>query len=154
MMQGLQLKVPPVIVTLATALAMGLVAYATPTFRMPLPVRGAVSCALALGGLTTAVSGVIAFRRAGTTVNPMTPDSSSALVRSGIYRLTRNPMYLGFGLVLLAWAAFLSNVLAFGLLPAFVLYMNRYQIEPEERALAGRFGDDFAGYAARVRRWL
>ena len=63
-------------------------------------------------------------------------------------------MYLGFLLILLGWAVFLSNVLALILLPAFVLYMNRFQISPEERVLASLFPDDYAEYRARVRRWL
>jgi len=84
----------------------------------------------------------------------MKPQSSSVLVVSGVYKLTRNPMYLGFLLVLLGWAVFLSNVLAFLLLQAFIAYMNRFQIEPEERALASLFGQDFADYKSRVRRWL
>jgi len=62
-------------------------------------------------------------------------------------------MYLGFLLILLGWAAFLSNVLALVLLPAFILYMNRFQISPE-RVLASLFAHDYAEYRARVRRWL
>jgi protein-S-isoprenylcysteine O-methyltransferase Ste14 len=63
-------------------------------------------------------------------------------------------MYLGFLLVLAGWAVFLSNVLALLILPAFIVYMNRCQIEPEETALALRFGPAFAAYQSRVRRWL
>jgi protein-S-isoprenylcysteine O-methyltransferase Ste14 len=87
-------------------------------------------------------------------MNPMKPDPTSSLVVSGIYRYTRNPMYLGFLLILLAWAAALSNLLALVSLLAFVLYMNRFQIVPEERILASRFAQDYAEYRARVRRWL
>jgi protein-S-isoprenylcysteine O-methyltransferase Ste14 len=75
-------------------------------------------------------------------------------VRSGVYSFTRNPMYLGFLLVLVGWATFLSNALAFLILPAFILYMNRFQIEPEERALASLFAEEFVAYKSRVRRWL
>jgi protein-S-isoprenylcysteine O-methyltransferase Ste14 len=67
---------------------------------------------------------------------------------------TRNPMYLGLLFVLLGWAIFLSNLLALAGIPAFVLYMNRFQIGPEERALTARFGEDFAIYKTRVRRWI
>jgi protein-S-isoprenylcysteine O-methyltransferase Ste14 len=84
----------------------------------------------------------------------MKPESSSSLVVSGIYRWSRNPMYLGFLLGLLGWAIFLSNVLAFLFLPVFILYMNRFQIEPEEKALAVLFGKQFAAYKSRVRQWL
>ena len=84
----------------------------------------------------------------------MKPELSSSLVQSGIYTLTRNPMYLGFFLVLVAWAVYLSNALAFLILPVFIAYMNRFQIEPEERALKTLFGDAFTEYATRVRRWI
>jgi protein-S-isoprenylcysteine O-methyltransferase Ste14 len=84
----------------------------------------------------------------------MKPESSSSLVVSGIYKLTRNPMYLGLLLVLLGWAIYLTNVLVFLLLPAFILYINRFQIAPEERALTALFGQEFAAYKSRTRRWL
>jgi len=109
---------------------------------------------LFLLGALTCLAGVRYFRRAKTTVNPMKPESASALVASGIYRYSRNPMYLGFLLMLLGWALWLSNASALLLLPAFVLYMNRFQICPEERALLSLFGPDYMQYRARVRRWL
>jgi protein-S-isoprenylcysteine O-methyltransferase Ste14 len=84
----------------------------------------------------------------------MKPGSASVLVDGGIYRLTRNPMYLGFLVVLLGWAIFLSKLVALLPLPAFIFYMNRFQIQPEEKALAARFGQTFIAYKARVRRWL
>jgi protein-S-isoprenylcysteine O-methyltransferase Ste14 len=107
-----------------------------------------------VAGLAVSALGVVEFRRARTTVDPRIPAASSSLVRSGIYRLTRNPMYVGFGLVLLGWAIYVSNALAFLLLPAYVLYMTRFQIQPEERALGQIFGQEYADYRARVRRWL
>ena len=84
----------------------------------------------------------------------MRPDSTSSLVVSGIYKYTRNPMYLGFLLVLLGWATFLSNITALALLPVFVVYMNRFQIGPEERALGSLFAQEYKAYHARVRRWI
>ncbi|MGH7769198.1 MAG: methyltransferase family protein, partial [Candidatus Binatia bacterium] len=113
-----------------------------------------IAGAVALAGAIIAVSGVAAVRRAKTTINPMKPESSSFLVVSGVYRFTRNPMYLGVLLILAGWAVFLSNLLAFLLLPAFIFYMNRFQIEPEERALRSMFPEKFAVYERRVRRWL
>ena len=76
------------------------------------------------------------------------------MVRSGIYRVSRNPMYLGFLLALLALAIFLANPLSLVLVPLFVVYMNRFQIGPEERALVALFGQEFASYSLKVRRWL
>ena len=67
---------------------------------------------------------------------------------------SRNPMYLGFLLLLLALACYLMNVAAMALLPLFVLYMNRFQIAPEERFLLQKFGAEYQAYCERVRRWL
>ncbi|MFG6447937.1 methyltransferase family protein [Roseateles sp. BYS180W] len=119
-----------------------------------LPAKNAVALMLVLLGGVAAVAGVLAFGRHHTTVNPLRPDQSSTLVASGVYRLSRNPMYLGFLLVLAGWAVYLASVAAALMLPAFVIYMNRFQIAPEERALATLFGPEFETYKATTRRWL
>jgi len=150
----LELKIPPVVVALVTSACMWLAAWAVPGCDVPFPGQVVFSIMVAVLGVCIALSGVVAFSRAGTTINPMKPGSSSSLVDAGIYSVTRNPMYLGVLLLLLAWAIYLANVLTVLLLPAFVWYMGRYQIEPEERALASLFGPKYAAYAARVRRWI
>lgn len=156
-MRGLELRVPPLALALAFAVAMGLAALALPfaTFAtLALPGRVVGAGALLLAGVSVALAGVWAFRRQRTTVNPLAPERATSLVTSGIYRASRNPMYLGFLLALAGWAVFLANAVAALLLPCFVAWMNRWQIQPEERALAARFGPEFAAYAQRVRRWL
>jgi protein-S-isoprenylcysteine O-methyltransferase Ste14 len=153
-MQVLELKMPPVALVLLVAALMWLASWAMPAFGFELPLGGVLSASVALAGAIICGLGIVSFRQARTTVNPMKPDSASSLVVSGVYRLTRNPMYLGFLLILLGWAIFLSNALAFLFLPAFLVYMNRFQIEPEEKALHALFGEQFAAYTARVRRWL
>ena len=100
------------------------------------------------------IAAVLGFRRAKTTINPLTPQASSALVVRGIYRWTRNPMYLAMLLVLIGWACIVSNWAALAMLPLFVATLNRLQIEPEERALHARFGAEFENYRRKVRRWL
>ncbi len=153
-MHGLELKVPPLVVVFVMAVAMWSFSWYTPalSFLFPWAVfpAGVAACA----GALTIASGIASFRRAGTTVNPLKPGSSSTLVRSGIYAFTRNPMYLGFLLILVGWSFYLSNILAFLVVPFFILYLNRFQIEPEERALGVLFGHEFLGYRSRVRRWL
>jgi protein-S-isoprenylcysteine O-methyltransferase Ste14 len=153
-MHVLELKVPPLALVFLMAALMWLTTWAVPTFGFELPARTLFSVSVAVAGAVIGVLGFASFIRAKTTVNPMKPDSSSSLVVSGIYRFTRNPMYLAFLLGLLGWAVFLSNALAFFLLPAFIVYMNRFQIEPEEKALARLFGEQFVAYRSRVRRWL
>ncbi len=141
-------------VGLVFAAAMFGVAYATPGLAYPLPARLALALVLVGLGGSVALAGVIAFRRKRTTVNPLTPGASAAVVSNGVYRVSRNPMYLGFFLVLAGWALYLSNAGAALLLPAFWAYLTQYQIKPEERALLAKFGPEFAQYMARVRRWL
>ncbi len=153
-MRVLELKVPPLAVGALLAALIWLVSGLVPGFNFVFPGREFLALTLAIAGAMIIVLGVVSFRRAKTTVNPMKPESSSSLVISGIYKLSRNPMYLGFLLVLVGWAVFLSNALAFVFVPAFIFYMNRFQIDPEERALGGKFGQEFLDYKSQVRRWL
>ncbi|MBS0662942.1 MAG: isoprenylcysteine carboxylmethyltransferase family protein [Verrucomicrobia bacterium] len=153
-MRSLELKVPPVALGLVLAALAAAVDHFTPTARIALPAAHQGAAILALAGLTIATLGVIAFRRARTTVNPLQPAAASALVVSGIYRLTRNPMYLGLLLVLLGWSVWLGNPATLFFPVLFVAHMNRFQIGPEERALTARFGAAFTAYQSRVRRWL
>jgi len=153
-MRSLELKVPPPAVALVIAVLMWLLSLIAPALAFAIPARVLVAIILAATGLATAIAGVATFARAKTTVNPTTPERSSSLVSWGIYRVTRNPMYLGLLLELTAWAIFLSNPLPFLLLPGYMLYINRFQIAPEERALTSLFGREFADYQSRVRRWI
>lgn len=153
-MNSLELKIPPVALVLCTALLMWVVARFLPVGDVQFPARIFFASACAAAGAVTSGLGVTAFRRARTTVNPTKPGAASALVQSGIYSLTRNPMYLGFLLILCGWAVYLRNAFVIPFLPMFILYMNRFQIQPEERALTKSFGATFTGYAARVRRWI
>jgi len=150
----LELRIPPVAAALLFAAAMWGASLAVPSITLPFAHRELAATVLAVFGGGMSLAGVASFRRAKTTVDPTRPDAASALVSSGVYRVTRNPMYLGFTLMLLGWAAFLSNVLSLIIAIAFVFYMNRFQIEPEERALSARFGKAFAAYRASVRRWV
>ncbi|MDB5808180.1 MAG: conserved rane protein of unknown function [Betaproteobacteria bacterium] len=153
-MHWLELKVPPPVVALCLAGAMWLAARALPLLHYELPGRNVIAIALIAAGIAADIASIVAFARARTTVNPLKPASTSTLVTTGINRYTRNPMYLGMLMSLLAWAIYLANASALALLPAFVLYLNRFQIEPEEKALTTLFGEAFNAYKVRVRRWL
>lgn len=152
-LRWLEHRIPPPLVMLVTGALMYGAATVLPPLGIPVPWRLALAILLVLCGGAVALAGVLAFRRARTTVNPLRPDSASQLVVAGIYRHTRNPMYLGMALWLLAWGLWLDVPPALLGVPAFVLYLNRFQIAPEERALQALFGADFTGYCARVRRW-
>lgn len=92
------------------------------------------------------------FRRRETTLNPF--GESTALVQDGLYRYSRNPMYLGMLLILTGAAVWLGHVLPFGALPVFVAVVNHQNIRHEERVLETQFGDAYRVYRQRVRRWL
>lgn len=153
-MSALRLKIPPVAVVILTALLMWVLAHAAPTLQFTLSGKWVVAVVFATAGVLVAVMGVATFRNARTTVNPLQPHTTSALVTSGAYRVTRNPMYLGMLLVLFGWAVALANPLTLVGSIAFILYMNRYQIAPEEAALTGLFGRSYLDYQRAVRRWL
>lgn len=150
----LALKVPPPIVAGVIAGAMWIGGSAAPTLGLSEPIRETAAGAIALIGLIFDFSALVSFLQARTTINPLRPGASSALVDTGVYAITRNPMYLGMLLVLVAWAVLLESVWAFLGPAAFVAYMNRFQIAPEESALEARFGASYRDYKARVRRWL
>lgn len=151
-MHRLELKVPPAVVGAVTAVGMWLIAYILPAFAYA-PLRIAT---VGLGVIGFAIIGwaMLSFLEANTTVNPMKPSSASVLVTSGVYSHSRNPMYLGLLFILIGWALYLANVLTFLVLPAFVLYMNQFQIKPEERALKARFGREYLEYMSQVHRWI
>jgi protein-S-isoprenylcysteine O-methyltransferase Ste14 len=151
---ALELKVPPLVLVLVLALTMWFAARQLPSLAIMLPWRHGLAAAVSGFGIFFLLAGIYTFWKAKTTFNPMKPDTSSSLVVSGIYRVSRNPMYLGFLLVLIGWAIFLSHVLPFLFLPVFVAYMNRFQILPEERVLSAKFGEGYDRYKQAVRRWL
>ncbi|MEO5607131.1 MAG: isoprenylcysteine carboxylmethyltransferase family protein [Polaromonas sp.] len=153
-MLNLELKIPPPLVAVMTAGAMYGVASLLPVLALSPSVRVGAALVLAVAGASFDVAGLMAFRRAKTTVNPMAPHQSSSVVSTGVYRFTRNPMYLGLVFLLLAWAVYLSSAWALLGVPVFMAYITRFQIKPEENVLAARFGKTYADYRARVRRWL
>lgn len=153
-MRSLELKIPPVAVGILLGALMWVAARSVPALGFTLHAGQFFAASLAAAGVIVALLGVVSFRRARTTVNPLRPEAASTLVVSGIYRLTRNPMYLGMLLVLLGWGVFLANALAFLAATAFIPLMNRLQIGPEEKILAATFGPAFTAYQSAVRRWI
>src|SRR5437763_10420109 len=106
---SIRLKVPPPIVALATGLLMWLIARLTHNLAMAIPFSRVLAALIFGLGLPISIAGVRSFRKARTTINPMKPDSASSLVDSGIYRFTRNPMYLGLLLALISLSVLLQN---------------------------------------------
>lgn len=153
-MAGLEHKIPPPVIGLACAAAMYFAAQYTPAIPIAPLWKWSLVSAFALSGLALDFSGLMAFLRRHTTINPLHPEKSSALVTGGVYTITRNPMYLGMASLLMAWAIYLQSPAALLGVPAFMAYITRFQIKPEERMLEKLFGDAFIRYRQQVRRWL
>jgi len=152
--QFLELKIPPPVVGLLSAAAMWYLSTVTLALDVPSATRIGSAIALALIGAAFDFAGLVAFLRARTTINPMRPAKTTSLVTAGVYRITRNPMYVGMLLLLIAWLVFLAAPWALAGPLFFWAWISRFQIIPEERFMAGKFGDAWAGYRLRVRRWL
>jgi len=151
-MKWLELKIPPLLV----ALIFGALIWALPSpyEKSNSMVLYVLSGILFFIGSMVSVLGVWEFKKQKTTVNPMSPQESNSLVIRGIYKFSRNPMYLGFFLWLLSLGIFLRNPFSLILAAGFILYMNYFQIFPEERVLADSFGEDYLEYKNSVRRWI
>ncbi len=162
MLRKLELKVPPPIVALLIAAALWQAAKWLPFVSLPLgldmnvdtKVAALLAAVLAFLGACFDAAALLLFVRKRTAINPLKPQNASVLVVSGVYRITRNPMYLGLLCFLSAWAVYLNSVFVLIGPIIFVVYINYFQIIPEERLLLSKFGDAYAGYAKRVRRWL
>jgi protein-S-isoprenylcysteine O-methyltransferase Ste14 len=147
--------IPPLVLAGLLAVAMWLVARYLPQLVFDLPFRLVSAAAIGATALVVLILAVLPFRRAGTTVDPRRPERTSDLVTNGIYSLSRNPMYVAMLLGLVAWGLYLASALALLLAPpAFVIYLDRRQIPAEEHALAAAFGEQYAQYTRRVRRWI
>lgn len=153
-MRLLELKIPPPVVALLAALGVWGLARVTHTRAEPDLLRLVLAVVLVLVAAVFDVCGLLAFRRARTTINPMKPGASSAMVTGGVYRITRNPMYVGLVLLLCGWSVYLGSPWAWLGSLVFVAYVTRFQIVPEERVLTGLFGADYVAYRAKVRRWI
>jgi protein-S-isoprenylcysteine O-methyltransferase Ste14 len=138
----------------AALLLMWGLAEAAPRLGFDFPGRRWAGAILIGAGLAIGIGAFLQFRSAATTINPMTPDQSSALVTHGLYGLSRNPIYVADVVILAGCALLFANTLAFLAAALFVPYVDRFQIRPEERALRARFGAAYENYRREVRRWL
>jgi len=150
----LESKVPPPIVMLAVGGIMWAIEAVTRFATLRTGIPSALALAVAVLGVLVEAAGAYEFARAHTTVDPTHPASASTLVTEGVYRFTRNPMYLGDMVLLVAWGLYLSNPFALAAAWLFVAYIDRFQIRAEERALRSLFGGVYEDFCARVRRWV
>jgi protein-S-isoprenylcysteine O-methyltransferase Ste14 len=153
-MHALENRVPPIIVMAVAALVAYLASLQLPLISIDKEISTPLGLMFSLMGVCLIASGTIEFKRHKTTVDPTKPNKATSLVASGIYKLSRNPMYLGIAAFLIAFAFFMQSLLILLSLPLFILYMTRFQIAPEERAMHSLFGEQYQQYKAKVRRWL
>jgi len=153
-MSKLELKIVPPVIVLIFALGMWVVSLVTPQIAIIAGSKILIGGLFIAAGIVLMLVSAFSLSRAKTTINPRRPENSSALVVSGTYTLSRNPIYLADLLILLGWGLYLSNLFALALVIAFIFYVTRFQIMPEERALEKRFGDQYLAYKNKVRRWI
>jgi protein-S-isoprenylcysteine O-methyltransferase Ste14 len=146
--------IPPPLVTASLCALMWWIDHQTQTLRIDKAANKPLAIAVLVIALGLMVATVIEFWRHRTTINPMKPSSTSSLVTTGVLRLSRNPIYLGDALLLIAWMLWLHSITAIAALPIFVAYITKFQIESEEAALRAKFASQFQEYCASVRRWI
>jgi protein-S-isoprenylcysteine O-methyltransferase Ste14 len=139
-MHALEHKIPPPVVCLLVGALMWAATGVAPAIAIDRGLRLGLAGTLAALGLVAGASGFLAFGRAKTTIDPVKIDAASALVTDGVYRYTRNPMYLGLAALLAGWAVYLATPWTLLGPIAFALYITRFQILPEERAMTAKFG--------------
>lgn len=149
----LELRVPPLALTTAAGLFIVLSPQLHPSY-FPGALTWSLGALVVTFGVAVAVMGVMAFRRARTTVDPRHPERSSGIVQSAVYARTRNPMYVGFVAVLLGLSIGFQSLLGIVVTVLAASYLHRFQILPEERWLRQRFGDEYVAYCSRVARWI
>jgi protein-S-isoprenylcysteine O-methyltransferase Ste14 len=151
---NLALKViPPVQFTLS-AMMMYLTAPWLPKQELLLSMGQPIAIVFVIVAITLGLSAVLRFKRVGTTVEPHQPEKTSVLVTNGIYRYSRNPMYLSLVLLLCAFLCYLGSILLSVYIVFFIWYITTFQIKPEEQILTQRFGQAYIEYCQRVGRWL
>lgn len=146
--------IPPPIIGIAFAFVMWLLAKASSGLVVTFPYQLWLAALTAGAGLTIDLISIAAFFKRKTTVNPLTPSKTNTLVVEGLYRISRNPMYLGMLLILIGWGIWLGQPLNIVPILLFIWVINEAQIKPEERALREIFGEEYDSYCAKVRRWI
>jgi protein-S-isoprenylcysteine O-methyltransferase Ste14 len=152
-MDKLNLKVPPAVVFLLCLMLIYLAHdYLPDLISLKLPRW--VAAIPGVIGVVLGLAGILQFALQSTSVNPHRPENASALVTGGVYRYSRNPMYLGLLLILVAAVLVLGSLTGLPIVLLFIVYMNRFQIKPEEDVMKEKFGDEFLDYKKRVGRWI
>ncbi|MTI44703.1 protein-S-isoprenylcysteine O-methyltransferase Ste14 [Roseibium hamelinense] len=150
----MSLTVPPPIIGIFYGFLIWLGARWFPELSVTFPGQSAFAGILGLIGATMDATSVLAFIKARTTISPLSPSNTKKFVRTGFYRISRNPMYLGMALLLSAYGVWLGSFILVPVLCLFVWYLTTFQIKPEEIELRRKFGEGYDQYCSAVRRWI
>jgi len=150
----MKLLVPPPVQAIICAACMWVIAARFPVLGFSFSMQQEVAIAICVIGILVDLISVGLFTKLKTTVSPFSPQKTKKLVTSGLYQFSRNPMYLGMVIILLGLGVWLGNFAAFALVPGFMWFVTIYQIIPEEEILTGKFGQEYADYKTKVRRWI
>ena len=145
-------KIPPPIIALMCIAINYLSTHFINPFKFPnIKIIGVF---ILLAGLVTAFLGYLLFKKYKTTVNPINPEETTILVTTGIFSITRNPMYLGLFFVICSTVLLFGSWFGIIILMFFVWYINKFQIIPEEETMEKKFGNKYNEYKKNVRRWI
>lgn len=125
-----------------------------PTLAFGFPGQGLIGIFFIASGLGVNINAAITFSKAETTVNPLSPEKASTLVRHGLFAQSRNPIYLAMAMVLLGVCILFGNLVNLAVVVFFIWYITNFQIIPEEEALKKIFGLEYDDYCKKVRRWI
>ena len=145
-------KIPPPVVTLVSALLIFFSKELFPNYTFAY--QSMLSIGVFISGLMILISAVSLFKKKETTVNPMSPEKASSLVVDGVFKYTRNPMYLGMSVVLLSISIQFNLIGGLLIVCLFVAYITIFQIIPEEEAMEENFGEEYLSFKKSTRRWI
>lgn len=143
--------IPPPLAALGAAVTQRALSGTAPP---PSKARVAVATIVSLASLSMAGAAANRFRRSGTTSEPFQPDRASVLITSGANTISRNPMYVGMAGLLMAHAVWRGSWIALLPLAGFVVFIDRVQVQAEEKALLEKFGTEYDAYRATSPRWI
>jgi protein-S-isoprenylcysteine O-methyltransferase Ste14 len=148
----MEAKIPPPVVTLVFGLS---IYFSREIFQaVEIKYSSYIGILLLVLGLAILISAVRLFRKDKTTVNPLNPEQATKLVTDGIFKYSRNPMYLGMVFILSSMAVFFNLIGGIILIALFCIYITKFQIIPEEKAMSNLFSQDFNKYKQATRRWI
>tara|TARA_B100000902_G_scaffold124420_1_gene124315 strand:- start:131 stop:586 length:456 start_codon:yes stop_codon:yes gene_type:complete len=151
-MKSLENKIPPLIIVVFFLVLIFLLKNFLEVFTFSYQVY--ISFFFLCLAVSFFLTSIIEFRKHKTTLNPLMPEESTTLVTTGVFKLSRNPIYLSLLNLLIAFSIYLGSFLGLFIIPLFVIYMNLFQIEPEEKAMLKLYGKEFENYCSKVRRWI